>query len=91
MNFSKKNENTTVQLDDSFDDTNRHFVRRIQESEVREALKIMKGGKAMGPDGITIKVCRCLRDIAIVWLTKMFNNIFRSKKCSRSGEEADWY
>ena len=56
------------------------YVRRIQESEVREALKIMKGGKAMGPDGITIKVCRCLRDIAIVWLTKMFNNIFRSNK-----------
>ena len=67
----------TVQLDDSFDDTNRRFVRRIQESEVREALKKMKGGKAMG---IPIKVWRCLRDIAIVWLTKMFNNIFRSNK-----------
>ena len=35
----------TVQLDDSFDDTNRRFVLRIQESEVREALKRMKGGK----------------------------------------------
>ena len=80
MNFSKKNENTTVQLDDSFDNTNRRFVRRIQGSEVREALKMMKGGKAMGPDGIPIKVWRCLGDIAIVWLTKMFNNIFRSNK-----------
>jgi len=40
----------------------------------------MKGGKAMGLDGITIKVWRCLRDIAIVWVTKMFNNIFRSNK-----------
>ena len=55
-------------------------MRRIQESEVREALKRMKGGKAMGPDGISIKVWRCLGDIAIVWLTKMFNNIFRSNK-----------
>ena len=52
MNFSKKNENTTVQLDDSFDDTSRRFVRRIQELEVREALKMMKGDKAMGPDGV---------------------------------------
>jgi len=78
--FNGENENTTVQLDDSFDDTNRRFVRRIQESEVREALKRMKGGKAMGPDGIPIKVWRCLGDIAIVWLTKMFNNIFRSNK-----------
>ena len=37
-----------------------------QESEVREALKRMKGGKAMGPDGIPIEVWRYLRDIAIV-------------------------
>ena len=54
------------QLDNSFDDNNRRFVRRIQESEIREALKRMKGGKAMGPDGILIKVWRYLRDIAIV-------------------------
>ena len=50
------------------------------EKEVREALKRMKGGKAMGPNGIPIKVWRCLGDIAIVWLTKMFNNIFQSNK-----------
>ena len=55
-------------------------MQRIQESEVREALKRMKGGKAMGPDGIPIKVWRCLGDMAIVWLTKMFNNIFQSNK-----------
>ena len=54
--FHGENENTTVQLDDSFDDTNRRFVRRIQESEVREAFKSMKGGKTMGPDGIPINV-----------------------------------
>ena len=35
--FNGENKNTTVQLDDSFDDTNRRFVWRIQESEVREA------------------------------------------------------
>ena len=63
--FNGENENT-VQLDDSSDDTNRRFVRRIQESKVREALKRMKGGKAMDPNGIPIKVWRCLGDIAIV-------------------------
>jgi hypothetical protein len=36
----------------------------------------------MGPDGIPIKVWRCLRDIAIVWLTKLLNHIFRSNKMS---------
>ena len=55
-------------------------MRRIQESEVKEALKRMKGGKATGPDGIPVEVWRCLRDIAIVWLTKLFNRIFRSNK-----------
>jgi hypothetical protein len=48
--------------------------------EVREALKRMKVGKAMSPDGIPIKVWRCLGDLAIVWLTKLFNNIYRSNK-----------
>ena len=55
-----ENEGTTLELDDSFDDTNRRFVRRIQEVEIGEALKRMKGGKAMGPDGIPIEVWRCL-------------------------------
>jgi hypothetical protein len=40
----------------------------------------MKGGKAMGPDWIPIEVWRTLRDVAIVWLTKLFNLIFRSNK-----------
>ena len=78
--FNGENTNITFQLDDSFNDTNRRFVRRIQESKVREALKRMKGGKAMGPDGIPIEVWRCLGDIAIVWLTKLFNHIFRFNK-----------
>ena len=55
-------ERSTIELDDSFDDTSRRFVRRIQESEVREALKRMKGGKAMGPDGIPIEAWRGFGD-----------------------------
>jgi hypothetical protein len=78
--FNGENEGPTLELDDSFDDTNRRFVRRIQEAEIREALKRMKGGKAMGPDGIPIEVWRCLGARAIVWLTKLFNLIFRSNK-----------
>jgi hypothetical protein len=57
-------------------------VRRIQESEVKDALKRMKGGKAMDPGGIPIEVWRTLGDVAIVWLTKLFNLIFRSNKMS---------
>ena len=74
--FNGESESPTLELDDSFDDTNRHFVRRIQEVETGEALKRMKGGKAMSPDGIPIEVWRCLGDRAIVWLTKLSNLIF---------------
>jgi hypothetical protein len=55
-------------------------VRRIQESEVKDALKKMKGGKAMGLDEIPIEVWMTLGDVAIVCLTKLFNLIFRSNK-----------
>jgi len=64
--FNGESESPTLELDDSFDDTNRHFVRRIQEVEIGEVLKRMKGGKTMGPDGIPIEVWRCLGHRAIV-------------------------
>jgi hypothetical protein len=54
--FNGENEGPTLELDDSFDDTNIRFVRRIQEAEISEALKRMNGGKAMGPDGIPIEM-----------------------------------
>jgi hypothetical protein len=78
--FNGENEGPTFELDDSFDDTNRRFVRRIQEAEIGKALKRMKGGKAMGHDGIPIEVWRCLDEKAVVWLIKLFNLIFRSNK-----------
>jgi DNA anti-recombination protein RmuC len=64
--FNGGNESSTIELDEPFDDNNMSFVRRIQEYEVKEALKRMKVGKAMGRDGIPIEVWRCLGDIAIV-------------------------
>jgi hypothetical protein len=79
--FNDESEKIAIKLDDSID-TNRRFVRRIQESEVKETLKKIKTGKALGPDDIPIEVWRCLGDIAIVWLTKLFNTIFWSNKMS---------
>ena len=78
--FNGENETMDIQLDDFFDDLNRCFVRRIQESEVKEALKRIKRGKAMGLDGIPIEVWKCLGYIAIVWLTKLLNHIFWSNR-----------
>jgi hypothetical protein len=78
--FNKDSGSSCIELDISSDDLNRQFVRRIQESEVKDALKRMKGGKAMSPDGIPIEVWRSLTDVTIVWLTKLLNLIFWSNK-----------
>ncbi|KAK1682419.1 hypothetical protein QYE76_043267 [Lolium multiflorum] len=87
--YNGEAESSTIELDDSFDDTSMCFVRRIQESEVKEALRRMKGGKAMGPDGIPIEAWRGLGDVAIVkpevisWKPRIivFHNFLSSEEC----------
>ena len=40
----------------------------------------MKNGRAVGPDNIPIEVWKGLEGKGINWLTKLFNEILRSKK-----------
>jgi hypothetical protein len=58
--FNEDSGSSSIELDISSDDLNKQFARRIQESEVKDVLKRMTGGKAMGPDGIPIEVWRSL-------------------------------
>ena len=44
------------------------------------ALKKMKLGRALGPDDIPIEVWKCLGDVGVSWLTKIFNKIIVTKK-----------
>jgi hypothetical protein len=64
--FNEDSGSSSIELDISSDDLNRQFVRRIQESEVKDVLKMMKGGKTMSPNGIPIEVWMTLGDVAIV-------------------------
>jgi hypothetical protein len=80
--FNEDSGSSSIELDISSDDINRQLVSRIQESEVKDALKRMEGAKTMDSDGIPIEMWRSLEDIAIVWLTKLFNLIFRLNKMS---------
>jgi hypothetical protein len=64
--FNEDSGSSSIELDISSNNLNRQFVCRIQESEVNDTLKMMKGGKAMGPNEIPIEVWRSLRDVAIV-------------------------
>ena len=57
------NGSSTQDLDDliiPYQDMNHNYMHRISESEVKEALKRMKSRKAIGLDGIPIKVWKCL-------------------------------
>ena len=59
---------------------NHNYMRRISKSELKEALKRVKSRKAVGPDGIPIEVWRCLGDVGVRWLTKLFKKIWLTKK-----------
>ena len=56
------------------------YLRRISVTEVKESLKRMKIGEALGLDGIPIEAWKCMGDDDLSWLTKLFNKIFRTKK-----------
>jgi len=56
-------------------DMNRNFMRRISESEIKEALERMKSRKAVGPDRIPIEIWRCIGEMGVRWLTNLFNKI----------------
>jgi len=43
----------------------------------------MKTGKAVGPDGILVKIWKCLGEQGLEWLTDLFSVIFRATKMSR--------
>ncbi|KAH1238660.1 LINE-1 retrotransposable element ORF2 protein [Glycine max] len=67
-------------LDTREEDRNYKYYRRIQKQEVKEALKRISNGKAVGPDNIPIEVWKTLGDRGLEWLTKLFNEIMRSKR-----------
>ncbi|KAL5158405.1 Craniofacial development protein 2 [Glycine soja] len=67
-------------LDTREEDRNYKYYRRIQKQEVKEALKKMSNGKAVGRDNIPIEVWKTLGDRGLEWLTELFNEIMRSKR-----------
>ena len=48
----------------------------IIESEVRNALRKMRTGKAPGEDGITVEMLKQLEDFGITKLTELYNDIY---------------
>ncbi|KAF7649500.1 hypothetical protein LDENG_00140040, partial [Lucifuga dentata] len=55
-------------------------VAKISKDEVRRSLKRMKSGKAVGPDDIPVEVWKCLGEVAVEFLTRLFNEILESER-----------
>ena len=74
--FNDRDETLNYELDDLENNErniNYTFYRRIRVREVKEALRRMTSGKAIGPDGIPIEVWKCLGEKSVLWFTKLFN------------------
>ncbi|KAI5089302.1 histone H4 transcription factor [Silurus meridionalis] len=55
-------------------------VDKISKEEVRAAIKRMKIGKSVGPDDIPVEAWRCLGEMAVGFLTRLFNRILEGEK-----------
>jgi len=51
--------------------------RPITREEVKEALRKMKSGKAVGPDSIPVEIWKSLGEDGVAWLTHFFNAILK--------------
>ena len=55
-------------------------VNCFSREEVKNALRRMKKGKAIGPDELPVEVWKCMREMGIKFLTKQFNRLIMSER-----------
>ena len=63
-------------------------VNCVSRDEVKNALKRMKKGKVVGPDELPVEVWKCMGEMGIKFLTRLFNRLLVRKRmpeeCRRS-------
>lgn len=55
-------------------------VQGISKDEVRTDMKRKKSGKVVGPDDIPVEAWKCLGEMAVEFLTRLFNKILESER-----------
>ena len=55
-------------------------VNCVSREEVKNALRRMKKGKAVGPDELPIEVWKCMGKMAIKFLTRLFNRLIMGER-----------
>ena len=70
-------ENPRVETDDRA--PNQGMTSSVSEAEIERALRGMKCGKAVGSDEIPVEVLKCLGQLGVVTLCKLFNRIMTTE------------
>ncbi|XP_071704105.1 uncharacterized protein [Rutidosis leptorrhynchoides] len=78
--FGRERTKRNMELHEVQEYKNNCFCTRINQEEVRSALRKMGRNKAVGPDQIPFEAWRCLGGDGVRWLTNIFNTTFRSAK-----------
>ena len=55
-------------------------VNCVSKEEVKNALRRMKKGKAVGPDGLPVEVWKCMGEMGIKFLTRLFNRLLMGER-----------
>ena len=55
-------------------------VNCVSREEVKNALRRMKKGKAVGPDELPVEVWECMREMGIKFLTRLFNRLLMGER-----------
>ena len=57
-------------------------VNCVSREEVKNALRRMKKGKAVGPDELPVEVWKCMGEMGIKFLTRLFNRLLMGERMS---------
>ena len=55
-------------------------VNCVSREEVKNALRRMKKGKAVGPDELSVEVLKCMGEMGIKFLTRLFNRLLMGER-----------
>ena len=55
-------------------------VNCISKEEVKNALRRMKKGKAVEPDELPVEVWKCMKEMGIVFLTRLFKRLLMGER-----------
>ena len=55
-------------------------VNSVSREEVKNALRRMKKGKAVGPERLPVKVWKCMRKMGIKFLTRLFHRLLMGER-----------